>query len=51
MPVPISFQIHNRPDNAFTFYEVLRNYPPTEDHLHIVTTCLVFCKINKSIIS
>jgi hypothetical protein len=26
---------------------VLRNYRPSQGHLHIVTTCLEFCEINE----
>lgn len=48
MPVPIFFQIRNRFDNAFTFTRCYRNYRPSQGHLHIVTTCLEFCKIRVS---
>lgn len=51
MPVPIFFQIRNRLDNAFTRCFINYRPPPSQGHLHIVLTCLEFCKINKSIIS
>ena len=48
MSVLIFFQIRNRLDNAFTFTRCFRNYPPSQGHLRIVTTCLEFCKIRVS---